>query len=592
MSFGVPGKRVLLVVGGVLASLVLLEAGLQVAAWVRWSRDAGVARVPGERVVLCVGDSHTYGLEATDGASYPAQLEPILDGSDTGPWRVVNGGWPGRDSWDVLRHLPRQLEECRPEFVYVGVGANDFWRRPRLHSLAEAKEERSSGSFPLHWRTGLLISLLRGRVGPSEGTAGAAIPGDSPVLLGDWHVGRVPLRFERGGRLLIWPREFRWSLDGDRLTVADAAGWRMDARWREAPGGIELLGGSEEPPILLEQGPLPGFRGGPLGAHTHFRFNEGMAALHARDLPHAIDTFEAIVRHDPEFVQARGALAYALAKAGRAEEGVEQRAALAERYGRGRDPRVFEASMAAMAALPGEEGARRALAVDFASRTDDGLASFAVLAAQGLLADDPASARDVVETVLALLPPEARERRANLLRSRAHLLATADPAAALRDVIEAYRLDGKGSVAAQVILAHPESFTAEVLERTLRSPGLDAGLVADLEDVFREGRGEEGPAMAVLAGHLRAIVALCRERGARPALVSYCRPHPQIERVQERISRETGAPWVHIRREFDARVASGKGEGLIARGGHPTNAGYGVVARLVADDLLHSLPGR
>ncbi|HET6202803.1 MAG TPA: hypothetical protein VFI25_08385, partial [Planctomycetota bacterium] len=467
------------------------------------------------------------------------------------------------------------------------VGVNDFWNRPRLHSLAEAKGARPSGSFPLRWRTGRLVSLLRERLRPTAGGGGEAA-----VFLGDWHLRGIPLRFEGDGLLWVWPREFRWSMDGDRLTVADSGGWRWEARWKKAHGGIELLPVSAGDALLLEKGPLPGFQDGPLGAHVPIRFREGLAALSAGVLPRAVLTLEAIGRHAPEFVQARGALAYALVKAGRAAEAAELRERLTRLYEQGRDPRVFEAAMTALAPLPEEEGARRALAADFVGQTAEGLASFPMLAAQGFLGHDLPSARGLVDEVLALLPAEAAERRANLLRARAHLLARGDPAGALRDVVEAFRLDGSGSLAAQAILSHPDSISAEVLDEGLRSPDVEPGLRRRLEEAFREIRGEEGPAMEVLEGHLREIVALCREGGARPALVSYWRSRPSIESVQERVSRETGAAWVHIRTEFDRLLARAGREVYVAPGGHPNNAGYGVVARLVADDLLRSLPNR
>ena len=90
---------------------LLIEASLQAASlWASWrisstDRDGG-----GRCAVLCVGDSFTWGLGATgaDG-SYLAQLEMLLaqrliDGAS----RVVNGGWPGRNSRIVLEQLPPQ----------------------------------------------------------------------------------------------------------------------------------------------------------------------------------------------------------------------------------------------------------------------------------------------------------------------------------------------------------------------------------------------------------------------------------------------------------------------------------------------------
>src|SRR4051812_37239704 len=87
---------------GVLVSLeVLLQAGA-LAASVMYRHDAAAAP-PREPVVLCLGDSFTYGLGASDPAkSYPRQLETLLHQRGL-EWRVVNGGWPGRNSRDLLQ---------------------------------------------------------------------------------------------------------------------------------------------------------------------------------------------------------------------------------------------------------------------------------------------------------------------------------------------------------------------------------------------------------------------------------------------------------------------------------------------------------
>ena len=67
-----------------LITLVLLEVVLQLGALVvAWNHGggAGGSAQDGREVVLCVGDSFTYGLGASDPAttSYPAALQHVLD---------------------------------------------------------------------------------------------------------------------------------------------------------------------------------------------------------------------------------------------------------------------------------------------------------------------------------------------------------------------------------------------------------------------------------------------------------------------------------------------------------------------------------
>ena len=101
---------------GTLVPLFLLEAGLQLFAYASWKlgwrREAPLAvhLSEGEKRVLCVGDSFTYGMGASSQEfSYPAQLEKRLVASNTGPWHVVNRGWPAQNSADVLRQIDTHL---------------------------------------------------------------------------------------------------------------------------------------------------------------------------------------------------------------------------------------------------------------------------------------------------------------------------------------------------------------------------------------------------------------------------------------------------------------------------------------------------
>src|SRR5690606_37166599 len=143
-----------------------LELVLQVVAWVVWSRrlESAPAAGGGERVVLCAGDSFTWGIGADDRAAHawPAVLETDLRRSDPA-LRVVNVGYPGTNSATVADRLPQWLAQWRPVLVYVLIGYNDF------HDT----DVRPGGDhgFPLELRTlrlfGMVAAWLRGV--PDEG---------------------------------------------------------------------------------------------------------------------------------------------------------------------------------------------------------------------------------------------------------------------------------------------------------------------------------------------------------------------------------------------------------------------------------------
>jgi len=128
-------KRLALVPFGVLLGVVLLELGLQAAAFVaqRTVRAAGPPGRPvaGDVRILCLGDSNTYGLYLDRAESYPAQLETLWNSSHDSPkLEVVNLGVPGANSSWLVRESSRLLETFDPDLVILMVGANDFWTRP------------------------------------------------------------------------------------------------------------------------------------------------------------------------------------------------------------------------------------------------------------------------------------------------------------------------------------------------------------------------------------------------------------------------------------------------------------------------------
>ncbi|MEY2982739.1 MAG: hypothetical protein RL562_2966 [Planctomycetota bacterium] len=179
-----------------LITLVLLEVVLQVGALVvAWSHGGGAAPQGGSdrEAVLCVGDSFTYGLGASDPAttSYPAALQDVLDAAEPDRFHVVRGGYPGRDSRGVLERIDGQLREFAPRHVVILVGLNDRWRQPERLALGEAAA--ADEGFRLEWRTARLWRWLRGKFG--ERGAGAE-PGFVPRLATDDPARALPVPSE------------------------------------------------------------------------------------------------------------------------------------------------------------------------------------------------------------------------------------------------------------------------------------------------------------------------------------------------------------------------------------------------------------
>jgi lysophospholipase L1-like esterase len=84
-------------------------------------------KAPGEFLVLCLGDSVTFGLGLTGGDTWPARLAAALEAAPElagRPVRVLNAAVPGWSSVQGMRLLA-QVENLEPDVVVFWFGLND-----------------------------------------------------------------------------------------------------------------------------------------------------------------------------------------------------------------------------------------------------------------------------------------------------------------------------------------------------------------------------------------------------------------------------------------------------------------------------------
>ncbi len=113
------------------AVLVFVEGALQGIALVVQDRARlHLAHDPAaDLTLLCLGDSFTYGLGASDPAhAWPGQLQAMLNRALPGRRiSVLNAGQPGRNSSALAAWLARELPRLEPDVVMVACGQNNQW---------------------------------------------------------------------------------------------------------------------------------------------------------------------------------------------------------------------------------------------------------------------------------------------------------------------------------------------------------------------------------------------------------------------------------------------------------------------------------
>ncbi|MDD4893908.1 MAG: GDSL-type esterase/lipase family protein [Candidatus Omnitrophica bacterium] len=154
-------QKLFLALFSLAAVFFLLEAGLRVAGYIYYSHRVKnrASHIKNENTIriLCVGDSFTFGVGASDGYSYPQQLEKLLNKNDSGhKFIVYNQGIPGENSSQMLNKLPKYLEKYMPHIVIIMAGADNKWNLYESNYFLFKK-----GAGALFYRMDASLSCLR-----------------------------------------------------------------------------------------------------------------------------------------------------------------------------------------------------------------------------------------------------------------------------------------------------------------------------------------------------------------------------------------------------------------------------------------------
>jgi len=108
---------------------------LRINAFGQRGEDYPLEKAAGERRVLAVGDSLTFGQGVRDEESWPAQLRGLLQ--EPAPaelrWRTINAGVNGWSAWHYQRYVETEAMRFDPDVIVVGLYfGNDMLPPPDL----------------------------------------------------------------------------------------------------------------------------------------------------------------------------------------------------------------------------------------------------------------------------------------------------------------------------------------------------------------------------------------------------------------------------------------------------------------------------
>lgn len=208
-------QRRLLLAG--MASALVLAAGCSKKA-----KPQGKT-LPKEAVLLCLGDSLTYGYGATAGAGYPQQLEQL-----TG-YVTKNAGINGDTAEGALARLPALLQENTPGLVLISIGGNDFLRnlplertRAALKSLVQTAAASAQVVLVAQPKP-VFLSAAAGSLNDHEVYAEAAKETGTPLFSDGWSyvLSRSELRSD----------QIHANAEGYKVFAERLAAWLRDMKF-------------------------------------------------------------------------------------------------------------------------------------------------------------------------------------------------------------------------------------------------------------------------------------------------------------------------------------------------------------------------
>ncbi len=504
------------------------------------------AALPAQQTILCVGDSVTFGTGAAREDSYPAQLGRLLPKS-----RVINAGWPGRNSRVTLERFGDYLNTFSPTHVVLLVGANDAWSEP----------ER-------------LILKPSGKPRPASKTA--------PTLpfIGDWHTGPLDLEILANGSFIENGTETFWYLKGEDLIVRRNA---LDCQitWQCKDGKLQLKG-PWPAELVLTSGPAP--------SRSALR----RAWQKQRELPQtrpnqkvAKKLFEACLKNPLEEGKARLGL-IAIGQATKKSSLTQQQLKWFEKRARKLvHPKTQEELFRAY------EEARAyvqlvGLACDEITRDPHQYPPWEVLARHG---NDPRFRKDFEKALTHALKavPAKDPLRVNLLRARGSIQRFDDRDASIRDLMASILLDAHDSHLVLEIRRTKGVYNRKMFERQLKAMKVNAAQTKQLKSSFdRALRKPSARPSPVLSSHLEQMAKMCRASGIELTLLTYPYHAPAIEKVTAKLARRRLGAQIDVQRHFKklgAELGAKSYHEYYVLDGHPNGAGYAKIAKLVAAEI-------
>ena len=209
------------------------------------------------------------------------------------------------------------------------------------------------------------------------------------------------------------------------------------------------------------------------------------------------------------------------------------------------------------------------------------------LAKQSARIGDMEAARRAIDKAVEIAH-RAAEPNPFLWRTRAAIYRDTNPRIVAESLIRAWLIDQDSAQARQWFQVYRHLLSNDLISEGCTEVRLTNSQRQTVEALFTEGAGGAGSLQVetTLAHHLRQVVTIVRNSGARPLLGSYPFAGAFGHESTRSVAQELSVEYVDVLHAFRKAKETEPGLQLFVHDGHCNDRGYALMARTFADALM------
>ncbi|MCK9224153.1 MAG: hypothetical protein M0R46_08555 [Candidatus Muirbacterium halophilum] len=114
-------------ISGIIFILFIIEILLHIFSFSKYRNFNTFSNTENQKVIMCAGDSFTYGMGLKDNETYPSYLKNILISNGNDNIEVINLGILGANSHMVYKKIKRKIKKVKPDIIIFQAGISNRW---------------------------------------------------------------------------------------------------------------------------------------------------------------------------------------------------------------------------------------------------------------------------------------------------------------------------------------------------------------------------------------------------------------------------------------------------------------------------------